>query len=60
MLDTDKIYNDYAPMVFKYLISLCNDADTAEELSQETFYRAIKSSNRFMMVLVKFQHGFAK
>ena len=47
MLDTEDIYKDYARIVFKYLISLCNDADTAEELTQETFYRAVKSANRY-------------
>lgn len=47
MLDIDAIYKEYAPIVFKFLISLCNDADTAEELTQETFYRAIKSANRY-------------
>ncbi|WP_027398396.1 RNA polymerase sigma factor [Anaerovorax odorimutans] len=47
MLDTDDIYKDYAEIVFKFLISLCNDADTAEELTQETFYRAVKSAKRY-------------
>ncbi len=47
MLKTDDIYKDYASIVFKFLISLCNDADTAEELTQETFYRAIKSAKRY-------------
>ena len=47
MLDIDKIYKDYATIVFKFLMSLCNDADTAEELTQETFYRAIKSAKRY-------------
>ena len=47
MLDIDDIYKEYAEMVFKFLISICNDEDTAEELTQETFYRAIKSANRY-------------
>lgn len=47
MLDIDDIYQDYAKMVFKFLITLCNDEDIAEELMQETFYRAIKSANRY-------------
>ncbi len=47
MFDTDDIYKDNAQIVFKFLISLCNDADTAEELTQETFYRAIKSAKRY-------------
>lgn len=47
MLQTDEIYKDYSKMVFKFLISLCNDAETAEELTQETFYRAIISAKRY-------------
>lgn len=47
MLDTDDIYNEYVELVYKFLISLCNDVDTAEELTQETFYRAIKSAKRY-------------
>lgn len=47
MLNIDDVYKDYAQMVFKFLISLCNDVDMAEELTQETFYRAIKSAKRY-------------
>lgn len=47
MFDINNIYEDYARIVFKFLISLCNDPDIAEELTQETFYRAIKSANRY-------------
>ncbi len=47
MLDIDDIYNKYAEMVFKFLMSFCNDENTAEELTQETFYRAVKSANRY-------------
>ena len=47
MFDIDDVYREYAETVFKFLLSLCNDEDTAEELTQETFYRAIKSSHRY-------------
>jgi RNA polymerase sigma-70 factor (ECF subfamily) len=47
MLNIDDIFQDYAELVFKFLMSLCNDQDTAEELTQETFYRAIKSAHRY-------------
>ena len=47
MLNIDEFYNDYARIVYKFLISLCNDADTAEDLTQETFYHAIKSAKRY-------------
>ncbi len=47
MLNIENIYEDYARIVFKFLISLCNDLDIAEELTQETFYHAIKSAKRY-------------
>lgn len=47
MLNADKIYREYADMVYRFLISLCGNEETAEELTQETFYQAIKSANRF-------------
>ncbi len=43
----DDAYRNYAEFVYKYLLSLCNDRNIAEELTQETFYQAVKSSARF-------------
>ncbi|MCR2021571.1 RNA polymerase subunit sigma, partial [Blautia pseudococcoides] len=36
------IYTKYAVQVYKYLFSLCRNPHTAEELTQETFFRAMK------------------
>ena len=47
MQSMDDIYQSYALTVYKYLLSLCRNDDLAEELTQETFYQAIKSINRF-------------
>lgn len=47
MHEMDGIYKKHAQMVFRYLMSLCNEEQLAEELTQETFYRAIKSSNKY-------------
>lgn len=41
------IYEEHAQTVFKYLMILCKDENLAEELTQETFYRAIKSIDRY-------------
>lgn len=41
------IYNQYANEVFRYLICLCHDSDLSEELTQETFYQAVKSIHRY-------------
>lgn len=47
MHEMDSIYKEHAQMVFRYLMSLCKEEQLADELTQETFYRAIKSSNRY-------------
>ncbi len=47
MQSMDEIYQKYAMTVYKYLLSLCRNDDIAEELTQETFYQAIKSIHRF-------------
>lgn len=47
MQSMDEIYQRYARMVYKYLMSLSHSEDLAEELTQETFYQAIRSIDRF-------------
>ena len=46
-MDKDNIYQEYGDFIFKYLLTLTNNFDLAEELTQETFYQAIKSINNF-------------
>lgn len=43
----DNIYQEYGEFVFKYSLTLTNDFDSAEELTQETFYQAIKSIDNY-------------
>lgn len=43
----EDIYRRYSKMIYGFLFSKCADADTAEELTQETFYQAMKSIDRF-------------
>ncbi|MBQ4088472.1 MAG: RNA polymerase sigma factor [Clostridia bacterium] len=47
MTDIDAVYREYFTDVYKYLISLCRDQSLAEELTQETFFRALKNLDRF-------------
>lgn len=47
MQSMDEIYQKYAKTVYRYLLSRIPDPDVAEELTQETFYQAIKSIDRF-------------
>lgn len=47
MKQMEDIYSRYASTVYKYLLSLTRDPDAAEELTQETFCRAIRTVERF-------------
>lgn len=47
MLDMESVYKEYAVVVYKFLMSLCYEEDLAEELTQETFYQAVQSSQRY-------------
>ena len=38
----EDIYRDHAKTVYGFLLTRVRDSDTAEELTQETFYRAVK------------------
>ena len=42
----EQAYQAYAQTVFQYLMSLTMNAELAEELTAETFYRAMKSVQR--------------
>lgn len=47
-MDMKKICEEYYQTVYGYLISITGgNIDLAEELTQETFYRAIKASGKF-------------
>ena len=47
MDDMDAVYRNYAQTVYKFLLAKCRDPDLAEELTQETFYQAVRSIGRF-------------
>ena len=47
MQSMDEIYQNYAKMVYKYLLLQTHSEALAEELTQETFYQAVKSIDRF-------------
>ena len=46
-MDFEQLYSEYFPRVYRYLLSLCSDPSLAEELAQDTFYRAIEHSGSF-------------
>lgn len=45
--DMEKYYKENGRKVFLYLMTLCGNTDTAEELTQETFYRALRSIKNY-------------
>lgn len=47
-MDMKQIYEEYERMVYGFLMGLTGgDEDLSEELTQETFYRAIKNIHKF-------------
>lgn len=47
MTDFQEVYERYFTDVYKYVLSLSRDADVAEEITQETFFKALKSIDSF-------------
>jgi RNA polymerase sigma-70 factor (ECF subfamily) len=47
MEDMEQIYNEYSRQVYRYIYSLCHDNLLSEELTQETFFRAVKNINSY-------------
>lgn len=47
MADMDAVYRQYGGMVTAYLIRLCGNEELAKDLTQETFYEAVKGIGRF-------------
>ncbi len=47
MQDMEKIYKQYFEIVNKYLFCLTHNNDISEELTQETFYKAVKKIDTY-------------
>ena len=47
MQSLEEMYKDNFDTVYKYLVCLTHDTNTSEELTQETFYKALKNIHRF-------------
>ena len=47
MEDMREVYRQHAQTVYKFLLAKTRDEHLAEELTQETFYQAVKSVDRF-------------
>jgi RNA polymerase sigma-70 factor (ECF subfamily) len=47
LADFESIYRENADIVFRFLMAKTGSVDLSEELTQETFYQAIKSIHRY-------------
>ena len=47
MEDFDRIYAEYFSEVYKFVLSLCQNPALAEEITQESLFKALKSIDRF-------------
>ena len=45
--DMEEIYRQYSGTVYAWLMRQCGNDDLARELTQETFYQAVRSISRF-------------
>ena len=46
-MNMDVIYKEHAETVFRFLLAMCHDEDIAEELTQETFYQAVRCAGKY-------------
>lgn len=47
MTDFQEVYNLYFRVVYRYALSLCRNESAAEEITQETFYKALTKLDSF-------------
>lgn len=47
MQDFERVYQENADIVYRYLFSVIHDADLAEELTQQTFCEALRNERKF-------------
>ncbi len=47
MTDFGKIYSEYFSSVYKYVLALSRDETIAEEITQETFFKALRNIDKF-------------
>lgn len=46
-VDFEQVYSKYYTSVYRYLLSMTKDSNIAEEITQETFYKALKNINKY-------------
>ena len=43
----EEVYSKYYQSIYRYILSLSNNSSIAEEITQETFYKALKNINKY-------------
>lgn len=46
-MDMDQMYQEYAEMIYRYILGLCHNPSLAEDIVQTTFLKAMESSDSF-------------
>ena len=46
-MEFEQVYKKYYSIVYRYLLSLTKDNTMAEEIAQETFYKALKNISKY-------------
>ena len=49
-MDIEKLYQDYFLVVYKYILSISHDPLAAEEITQDTFFKALKKMGQSFLV----------
>ena len=47
MTEFEEVYRLYFRDVYRYCLALCRDEETAEEVTQETFFKALNAIDQF-------------
>ena len=46
-MDFEQVYSKYYNIVYKYILSMCKKEAVAEDITQETFYKALKNIDKY-------------
>lgn len=47
MTEFEEVYSEHFKDVYRYVLSLCKNVSIAEDITQETFFKALKNINSF-------------
>ena len=51
MQSMEEIYRQHTQTVYRYLLAQTRSADLAEELTQETFYQAVRTAGQYLSLI---------